>query len=259
MNVVFLCDDEPFHIPSTVHEVMTRLPHHRYTVVSFPGHGSFLMFTKNVSRYFALYGPFGFPVRAMQFIILKLLAILRVPTRKPHSLSEAARRGGGRFLFVNNINTKESRDLLAGGSPDVFFSIACPQILKLKTLEIPKLGVYNIHTSLLPRDRGMLPSFWTLMDEGSNTGVTLHKMNVKLDDGPILLQRRIEASIRDTSLHKLISRGKSVAVDLICEAIDRLESGDLEFFPNDEALSTSNTFPTRRDVVAFRRKGGRIW
>lgn len=259
MKIFFLCDDEPFEIPNAVLTVMKRLPQHSYTVLSFPGHGSFNMFKTNLSRYMALYGPLGFPVRAAQFTMYKLLAAFRAPTRKPHSLKQAALRAGAGYMRIEKINSKNTRRTLASMEPDVFFSIACPQILRKKTLQLPRQGVYNIHTSILPRNRGMLPSFWTLMQDEGNVGVTLHKMNPKLDDGPILLQRRIPASIRETSLHQLIRKGKEVAADLICEAIELLQHGDYELLPNPEQEATMNSFPTRKDVRRFLRMGGRVW
>ncbi|MBD3369322.1 hypothetical protein GF402_03045 [Candidatus Fermentibacteria bacterium] len=259
MRVFFLCDDEPFEIPSAVLTVMRRRPRHSYTVLSFPGHGSFSKFKTNLKRYMALYGPLGFPVRAVQFIFYKFLAALGIPTRRPHSLREAASRAGATYLRIEKINTKRTRRALSEMEPDVFFSIACPQILRKKTLELPKYGVYNIHTSLLPRNRGMLPSFWTLLENKGDSGVTLHKMNPKLDDGPILLQRRVPATLHKTSLHELIRKGKEVAADLICEAIELLESGDYTLKPNPEREATMNTFPTRKDVRRFRRMGGRVW
>lgn len=238
---------------------MSARPDHDYTVISVPGHGSFSKLGTNFTRYLGLYGPLGFPVRATQFLALKLGAALNLPTPRPHSLRQAAHRNRTKYMKLESINSKSGRRVLRGLEPDVFFSIACPQILKSRTLRIPRMGVYNIHTSLLPKNRGMLPSFWTLFENRGRTGVTLHRMNEQLDAGPILLQRRIPAFISDTSLHQLIARGKAAAADLLIEALDLLDSGDFQLQPNDPDMATSNSFPERSDVLAFRRSGGRIW
>ena len=259
MRIAFLCDDEPFHIPGTVYSVIEARPHHDYTVISVPGHGSFSKLGTNFRRYLGLYGPLGFPLRAIQFLALKMAAAIHLPTPKPHSLRQAAARSSVRYLTLENINSKSGRKILRELRPDVFFSIACPQILKSRTLDIPRLGVYNIHTSLLPENRGMLPSFWTLYEDRGKTGVTLHRMNEQLDAGPILLQKSIPARISDTSLHQLIARGKETAAELLIHAVDIMESGEIELIPNDPEKATTNTFPQRRDVMEFRRRGGRIW
>ena len=259
MRVAFICDDEPFHIPGTVAAVIESRPEHDFSVISVPGHGSFSKMGTNFKRYLGLYGPLGFPVRAFQFLSLKLAAALRLPTPKPHSLKQAAHRTGARFIKLESINSKEGRQLLRSLEPDVFFSIACPQILKTRTLSIPRLGVYNIHTSLLPENRGMLPSFWTLFEDQGRTGVTLHRMNEQLDAGPILLQEEIPARLSDTSLHQLIARGKRTAATLLTKALDILETDDIKLYPNDRSEATTNSFPERKDVVEFRRRGGRIW
>jgi folate-dependent phosphoribosylglycinamide formyltransferase PurN len=259
MRIAFLCDDEPFHIPGTVSNVIEARPEHDYTIISVPGHGSFSKLGTNFRRYLGLYGPLGFPLRAVQFLALKLGAAIGLPTTRPHSLRQAARRNGVRYLKLDSINSKSGRKILRDLEPDVFFSIACPQILKSRTLAIPRLGVYNIHTSMLPENRGMLPSFWTLFEDRGKTGVTLHKMNEQLDAGPILLQKRIPARISDTSLHQLIALGKRTAAELLIQAVDIMESGEVELHPNNPDEATTNTFPQREDVLEFRRRGGRIW
>ncbi len=259
MKIAFLCDDEPFHIPGTVSTVVQARPKHEYTVISVPGHGSFSKLGTNFRRYLGLYGPLGFPLRASQFLALRLAAALCLPTPKPHSLRQAARRNGVSYIKLNSINSKSGRRILRGLDTDVFFSIACPQILKPKTLTIPRLGVYNIHTSLLPENRGMLPSFWTLYEDRGKTGVTLHRMNEQLDAGPILLQKPIPARISTTSLHRLIAMGKKAAAELLVRALDIMEAGEIELRPNNPEEASTNTFPQRKDVLEFRRRGGRIW
>ncbi len=257
MNVVFLCDDEPFNIPNTVQQIITASPHHHYTIVSFAGHGSIGNFSANLNRYMSLFGILRFPIKLAGFIRLKLLAWLNVPTRIPHSLSQVSSRLNVEHFRLQKINSDKIREQLKALDPDVFISIACPEILKRKTLEIPRLGCWNVHSSLLPRNRGMMPSFWSLY-KGDQPGVTFHRMVRDVDAGEILLSREIDASIKDTTLEQLLWKSKNVAASLIVRGLAMLEAGKVELKPNPAAEATVNFFPTVEDVRKFREMGGRI-
>ncbi|MBD3277963.1 MAG: DUF3473 domain-containing protein, partial [Candidatus Aegiribacteria sp.] len=148
-------------------------------------------------------------------------------------------------------------ELIKSFEPDLLLSIACPQILKKRILRIPSKGAWNVHSSVLPRNRGMLPSFWSLYKK-EQPGVTVHKMVRKLDDGGILLQEKLDASVHDTSLHQLIKRSKESAAKLIIESIDLLENGLQELQPNPHDEATFNTFPVSSEVKQFRALGGKV-
>lgn len=259
LNVVLLCDDEPFEIPGAVEHIATSLPGWRFTVVSIPGHAAFSETRTNFKRYLGLYGPFGFALRSLQMITLKTLALVGTPTRRPHSLRQAAARARAGYIRLDRINTKSGRMALASLQPDVFVSIACPQILRKKTLDIPSICSLNLHSALLPLNRGMLPTFWSLASDPPRAGVTLHEMTPELDAGGILLQQEIPVSREGTSLHGLIRQAKRAGAELVVKGLLIVSDGSFETSPNPVHEGSRNGFPTRRDVAAFRMKGGRIW
>ena len=57
---------------------------------------------------------------------------------------------------------------------------------------IPSLGCINVHCSLLPKYRGLMPSFWTLFYKEKYTGVSIFLMNEYIDDGPIIYQKKLK-------------------------------------------------------------------
>ncbi|MEN8207660.1 MAG: glycosyltransferase [Candidatus Fermentibacteria bacterium] len=257
LNVVFLCDDEPFNIPRTIARIIRKRPFNRYTLVSLRGHGSVKNPLPNIRRYMALYGPAGFLVQLVKFAALKISGTFMLPTRYSHSLRQTARREHADYVSLGKLNSKDSRDYLGSLNPDVFISVACPQILKKKVLEIPALGAWNVHSAMLPRNRGMLPTFWSLFN-GDTPGVTLHKMVPELDAGEILLQKSIDCSINDITLHQLLSRTKHLAADIIADGLDLLDSTDYTLLPNPSSQGTMNSFPSKKDILRFKWMGGRI-
>ena len=73
--------------------------------------------------------------------------------------------------------------------PDFLFSCYYRHMLKQPLLNLPRLGALNLHGSLLPRYRGRCPLNWVLVHGETETGVTLHYMEAKADQGDIVAQK----------------------------------------------------------------------
>jgi methionyl-tRNA formyltransferase len=77
---------------------------------------------------------------------------------------------------------------LAGYEPDVVVAYGVPWRLPASVLRLPRLGVLNVHPSLLPRHRGPMPVHWAVRHGDAETGVTVHWMDEAFDSGPIVAQ-----------------------------------------------------------------------
>ena len=200
----------------------------------------------------------------IRFLIYKVLAV--IATKFFHgkfpgvfSTRHILLKKGFNIIDLGNINSKESIKLINELKVDVIFSIAASQIFKKDILNLPRLGCFNIHTSKLPINRGMMPNFWSLYnyDKDPISAITLHMMNEKLDDGKILVQEEFTLSPNE-SLDTLIRRTKKMSVDVFLKAISYLDKGSINLIENDPAKATYNTFPTREDVLKFESKGLKI-
>jgi methionyl-tRNA formyltransferase len=101
-------------------------------------------------------------------------------------------------------------------APDLIVVVAYGQILSSKILDIPRFGAINLHASLLPKYRGASPIQAAILNGDRETGVSLIKMTPKLDAGPIIAQRKIKITARETagSLHdKLANLGAGLLED----------------------------------------------
>lgn len=139
------------------------------------------------------------------------------------------------------LKTEADRADLASWQPDVLVVVAYGLILPRAALELPRLGCVNIHASLLPRWRGAAPIQRAILAGDAATGVSIMRMDVGLDTGPVFLERRIAISPQDTggSLHdRLAALGASAVV----EVLDQLAE--------DRAIST----PQRGDGVTYAAK-----
>ena len=136
-------------------------------------------------------------------------------------------------------------------------SIAGNQIFKRKLLDVATHGCINLHTALLPKYRGLMPSFWVLKNGETHTGVSVFLVDEGIDSGPILVQNKV--AINGMSQARLIDVTKKMGMDAILESIEKIHAGNPELIANDAAQMTYFSFPTRADVQAFLAAGKRFY
>lgn len=136
-----------------------------------------------------------------------------------------------------NPNTKDSISFLKSYSPDIFIVISYGHILGRKLLEIPKLYPVNVHASLLPKYRGAAPINWAIINGEKQTGISIIRMNEKMDAGDIILDRKIDIDEDDDaiSLEKKLS---ILAAEAIVEAVELINKGSNQFRRQDDSFAT---------------------
>ena len=137
---------------------------------------------------------------------------------------------------------------LAELKPDASIVVAFGQILPMEVLQQPPLGCWNGHGSLLPRWRGAGPIQWSLMEGDSETGVGIMAMEVGLDTGPVLLERKLKIGLLDNA-QQLGDRLSQLTADLMVEALPLIEAAgpgteaerrqrlDLRYQPNEHTYA----------------------
>lgn len=152
---------------------------------------------------------------------VKLLAQeLNIPVIQPQKLREP-----------------EAMQQLREWNPDLIVVAAFGQILKKDVLDLPKFGCINVHASLLPRWRGAAPINAAVLAGDEETGVTIMKMDVGLDTGPMLSMKRIRIKPDDTagSLFEALS---TLGADLLIETLPIYMDGKIEPEPQPEDGAT---------------------
>lgn len=128
------------------------------------------------------------------------------------------------------LRSAEGRESLVHWQPDVLVVVAYGLILPVEVLSMPRFGCLNIHASLLPRWRGAAPIQRAILAGDAYTGVTLMQMDVGLDTGPMLLQRRVAigADVDSAALHATLAQ---VGAEALLETLGGLEAGTLAAQP----------------------------
>lgn len=118
--------------------------------------------------------------------------------------------------------------------PDLIITCAYGQMIPDEILALPKLGIYNLHGSLLPYFRGGAPIQRAIMAGAIKTGMTLMKTVSKMDAGDMIAKKEVE--IPQTYTYGQLSLDlQKAAVELLHENINSLISGNYESIPQDEA------------------------
>lgn len=108
--------------------------------------------------------------------------------------------------------------------PDLILVAAFGQMLSQAVLDIPRLGVLNVHASLLPRYRGAAPIQWAILNGDEVTGVTIMWLTLEMDAGDIFLQE--EQPIRpDDTAGTLAARLARQGAQLLVTALRQIEAG----------------------------------
>jgi len=127
--------------------------------------------------------------------------------------------------------------------PDIIFSFYYRNMVGKEILDLPPAGCLNLHGSLLPRYRGRCPVNWVLVHGEKETGVTLHYMTPRPDDGDIVGQKRVPIDDNDTalSLHKKLA---TAAGDLLYDLLPKIRENRAERIPQEK--SSASYFGGRR-------------
>lgn len=89
-----------------------------------------------------------------------------------------------------NINQEETISLLKKINPDIIITISYGGFIGKEIRKMPPFGVLNIHPSLLPKYRGATPIQSALLNGDKETGVSIFKINARMDAGPVLFMQK---------------------------------------------------------------------
>ena len=254
MKAVIITQDDPFFLPDAF-EQLVQLTQGRHQIVgcvmlSPSPFGKKESFLAKAMKTWRIFGTRFFLRYALRFLHAKLIS----------------RRGVGQVLrdhgvplieLDQSINHESSLQRLRDMQGDVLVSIAGNEIFRRPLIDLAPKGCLNLHTAPLPRYRGLMPTFWVLKHGETETGVSVFLVDEGVDTGPIVTQRMVR--IGDMSQDALIRHTKRIGMELIVEAMDRLEEGNPDLIPNDDAQATYFGFPTKADVRAFRAAGARFF
>jgi len=186
-----------------------------------------------------------------EFALPTLAALARSPHRLVGVLTQPDRPAGrGRALRESpvkrlaaelqlplsqpsELRSREARAALSSWAADALVVVAYGLILPPAVLELPRLGCFNVHASLLPRWRGAAPIQRAILAGDRETGVTIMQIEAGLDTGPMLAQARvpIDAGVDASGLQQRLAQ---LGAELMVATLAQAEAGVLQPQPQPE-------------------------
>ena len=161
-------------------------------------------------------------------------------------VKEAALKLGLSVRQPERIRRPEPVAELAELRADVIVVVGYGQILPQAIIDLPRLGVVNVHASLLPRWRGAAPVQWSIASGDAVTGVTTMMIDAGLDTGDILLQAKTPIGAEESST-ELNRRLAAMGAELLIETLALLERCECPRTPQDHTAATPARILKRED------------
>ena len=254
MRIVIITQDEPFYLAKNLSYLIKIFPEHSKivgcVVADVSPFGKKESFLKKAKKTFNIFGLQFFSYYSFKYLvsrfnsktnvfkILKLNNIPIITLKNP----------------INNINSVNKIKLF---KPDLLVSILGNQIFKEPILNLAPKGCINLHTALLPKYRGLMPTFWVMKNNEKKTGVSVFFVDEGIDSGPIIVQEEVE--IGNRTQEELINYTKKIGMEAIAKSIDLIQKNEFKLIENDPSRKTYFTFPTREDVLDFKKNGKKFF
>ena len=136
-----------------------------------------------------------------------------------------------------SVNTREWIARIAAMRPDLILSVYYRHLISTSILDIPTLGAFNMHGSLLPKYRGRAPINWAIIHGESRIGMTLHRMVKRADAGAIVDQDGVDIGPLDTA-EQAFRKVLPCARTVLARQIDPLLNGTATATPQDDSQAT---------------------
>ena len=189
-----------------------------------------------------------FSVTTLNILIKEKFNILKVYTQPPKKSKRGQKINPSpieNFCKINKINfnsplnldNEEEFNTFKNLSPDIVVVVAYGQINPNFFLNIAKFGFINVHASLLPRWRGAAPIQRAIMNGDKKTGISIMKIQEKLDSGPVLFSKELELNQNETygEIEKKLS---TMGANLLFESLKAIEVGNPKFIDQDSSKVT---------------------
>ncbi len=148
-------------------------------------------------------------------------------------VKEAAQQLGLTVHQPERVRRPEVVEQLRTMNPDVMVVVGYGQIIPQTIIDIPRLGIINVHASLLPKYRGAAPIQWAMANGEDTTGVTTMRINAGLDTGDMLLKWETPIGAEENAM-ELGQRLAQAGAELLIETLAGLEAGTIAPEPQDD-------------------------
>jgi methionyl-tRNA formyltransferase len=261
MKYVFIQDD-PFLLPKVLDKYLREFADSTAGINIQPSTQGKRTLVQTALDLLKMYGPWYFQWKLRKYLVKKLQGKIvngmMGSTRTCHTVAAVAKKYNVPVDYTDDVNAPDFRHMLKGRGVEFIVSISGTMLYKKDLRMQTPFGIVNCHGALLPKYRGLMPSFWTLANDEKFGGSSVHFVDRKLDNGPLVVQKKYRIHRHDT-LEDIMSRSKDLAAEAIIECVRLVEAGDPPLMENPEDQQSHFHMPTKADVERFKEAGHRFF
>jgi methionyl-tRNA formyltransferase len=215
--------------------------------------------------------PLAPPLQQLKFVEQDLLNQIIVPllsrasdtarTAKQSLLSfeQLGEVMAGGVSELNNINEAAGLERFVASEPELVLSIRYGLILKDPVIAIPVHGILNLHSGALPYYKGVMASFWALLNNESEIGTTLHFIeDSSIDTGSIVASTRLAVQRERSYLWHVLSLYEAGCGEMLA-AVEKIDAGQNLRSTSQTEAGNYYSFPDAEDLQRFSERGWRLF
>lgn len=256
MKIIIVTQEERIYLPKVIKDFLTKCRDNKIEVVGIIVNSAYVEgkktgFLARATKYYRVFGGHFFSRYALKYLssLIQLKSIRSIVSMYNVPI----------INLEQSINNPKSIKKIRGYNPDIMVSILNNQIFKQPAIDACKLGILNLHTSLLPNYRGIMPVFWAMKHSEKIIGVSVFLVDQGIDTGPLMAQQKVSIDQSDT-LESLIIRTKEIGIKLIIDTLIRMRNGFVEpIILAGSCKGSYYSFPKRQDVLEFYRLKKRFY
>ena len=254
MKIVIITQDEPFYLAGNLSYLIEIMPKHSQivgcVVNDVSPFGKKENFIQKAKKTYDIFGLKFFIHYSLKFIESRFQSRKKISNMLNNFDID-------RIVLNKHINHPESVKSIKKYDPDLLVSILGNQIFKESIIDLAPKGCLNLHTALLPKYRGLMPTFWVMKNDEEYTGVSVFFVDEGIDSGPIVVQEKVK--IGNKTQEELIKHTKKIGMESIAKAVDLIEKDQVNLIENNDTEKSYYSFPERKDVIDFVSKGKRFF
>ncbi len=151
----------------------------------------------------------------------------------PSPVKESALKHGLNILQPTNLKSPEFQDELRALKADLQIVVAF-RMLPVAVWDMPPIGTFNLHASLLPNYRGAAPINWAIINGEKETGVTTFFLKHEIDTGSIIYQEKV-AILPEDDLGSLYEKLMELGANLVLKTVKAIAADEVVALPQDES------------------------
>ena len=203
--------------------------------------------------------PLAPPLQQLKFVEQDLLNQIIVPLLS--RASDTVRTAKQSLLSFEQLGEVMAAGLerFVASEPELVLSIRYGLILKDPVIAIPVHGILNLHSGALPYYKGVMASFWALLNNESEIGTTLHFIeDSSIDTGSIVASTRLAVQRERSYLWHVLSLYEAGCGEMLA-AVEKIDAGQNVRSTSQTEAGNYYSFPDAEDLQRFSERGWRLF